>query len=34
LGWRAVEFIRGDPTLHGGLPELIPWARALRYEHV
>jgi MoaA/NifB/PqqE/SkfB family radical SAM enzyme len=34
LGCRAVQFIGGEPTLHRGLPELITWARALRYEHV
>ena len=33
LGCRAVQFIGGEPTLHRGLPELITWARALRYEH-
>jgi len=34
LGCRAVQFLGGEPTLHGGLPELIARARALRYEHV
>ena len=34
MGYRAVQFIGGEPTLHCGLPELITRARALRYEHV